>query len=81
MKFLLSLCAVVLAAASFNLACAAETDSDASDIVILSVKPRSPEVKPIAMSVSASGHETVVTEQRGDKVQRVASSTDTSTRR
>ena len=72
MRSLLSLCAILLALAPLRLIHAAESDADADDIVILSVKPRSPDVRPITMSVPADGRNTAVPQQ--DKVQRIASS-------
>jgi hypothetical protein len=53
----LFICAVIAASLPLHIACAADTDSDANDIVILSVKPRSPDVKPIAAPVSAQGQD------------------------
>jgi hypothetical protein len=81
MRFLLPLCAAIAMLAPFHMTYAGEPDADSSDIVILSVKPRSPDVKPIAMSVSANGHEAPATGRPEDKAQRIASGTDTSTRR
>ena len=48
-------CVVLAAFVPFHLGHAADTDAD--DIVILSVKPRSPDVKPIAAAVSAKGQD------------------------
>jgi hypothetical protein len=52
-------CAVLAVSLPFQMSHAADADADADDIVILSVKPRSPDVKPIAVAVSAKGQETV----------------------
>jgi len=49
MRFIPALCVVVAMSAPLHLANAADADDD--DIVILSVKPRSPDVKPIAASM------------------------------
>ena len=50
-------CAVLAVSLPFQMSHAADTDADADDIVILSVKPRSPDVKPIAVAVSAKGQD------------------------
>ena len=49
-------CAVLAGFLPFQISHAA--DADANDIVIVSVKPRSPDVKPIAVAISAKGQET-----------------------
>jgi hypothetical protein len=79
MRRALALCAVVLALAPFRMGVAAE--ADASDIVILSVKPRGADVKPIAASISASGHDTAAPQHLGDKPQNIASINDATARR
>ena len=81
MRRVLSFCAVILTLAPFLSANAASSDADADDIVILSVKPRSPYVKPIAVRVSADGHEAAVKARPATSTQRIASGTDASTRR
>ena len=55
MKWALSLCAVSVAALSFQMTMAAQ--SDGGDIVILAVMPRDPSVDPIAMAVSSKGRD------------------------
>ena len=55
MKWALLFCAAAAATLPFSLAAAAPNADD--DIVILAVKPRSPDVKPIAAAVSPSGHD------------------------
>ena len=50
MKWALFFCAVSVAALPFQMTMAAQNDDD--DIVILAVKPRDPNVKPIAVAVS-----------------------------
>ena len=55
MKWALFFCAVSVAALPFQVTYAAGNDDD--DIVILAVKPRSPDVKPIAASVSPNGQD------------------------
>jgi hypothetical protein len=55
MKWALFFCAVFVAALPFQIAYAAQKDDD--DIVILAVKPRSPDVKPIAAAVSPKGQD------------------------
>ena len=55
MKWALFFCAVSVAALPFQLSRAAQNDDD--DIVILAVKPRDPNVKPIAAAVSPKGQD------------------------
>ena len=55
MKWALLTCAVAVAALPFQMTLAAQKDDD--DIVILSVKPRDPNVKPIAAAVSPKGQD------------------------
>jgi len=55
MKWALFFCAVSVAALPFQITMAAQKDDD--DIVILAVKPRSPDVKPIAAAVSPKGED------------------------
>ena len=50
MKWALFFCAVSVAALPFQVTMAAQSDDD--DIVILAVKPRDPNAKPIAAAVS-----------------------------
>jgi hypothetical protein len=54
MKWALLFC-IAVAALPLSLAHAEKDDGD--DIVILAVQPRSPDVKPIAVAVSAAGHD------------------------
>jgi hypothetical protein len=54
-KWALLLC--VAAAASLPVSFASAAQSSDDDIVILSVKPRSPDVKPIAAAVSPGGQD------------------------
>jgi len=55
MKWTLFVCAVSVAALPFQVTYAASKDDD--DIVILAVKPRDPNVKPIAVAVSPKGQD------------------------
>ena len=55
MKWALFFCAAAAAALPASFAHAQKADGD--DIVILAVQPRSPDVKPIAAAVSATGHD------------------------
>jgi hypothetical protein len=55
MKWVLLFCAVSVAALPFQVTMAAQSDDD--DIVILAVKPRDPNVKPIAAAVSPKGED------------------------
>ncbi len=55
MKWALFFCAVAVAALPFQMTLAAQNDDD--DIVILSVKPRDANVKPIAAAVSPKGQD------------------------
>jgi hypothetical protein len=55
MKWALFFCAVSVAALPLQMTMAAQTDDD--DIVILAVKPRDPNVKPIAVAVSPKGQD------------------------
>jgi len=55
MKWALFFCAVSVAALPFQMTIAAASDDD--DIVILAVKPRDPNVKPIAVAVSPKGQD------------------------
>ena len=55
MKWTLLFCAVTVAALPFQMTMAAQNDDD--DIVILAVKPRDPNVKPIAAAVSPKGQD------------------------
>jgi hypothetical protein len=55
MKWALFFCAVSVVALPFQMTLAAQNDDD--DIVILSVKPRDPNVKPIAAAVSPKGQD------------------------
>ena len=55
MKWALFFCAVTVAAMPFQMTMAAQNDDD--NIVILAVKPRSPDVKPIAAAVSSTGQD------------------------
>ena len=55
MKWALFFCAVSVAALPFQVTMAAQNDDD--DIVILAVKPRDPNVKPIAVAVSPKGQD------------------------
>lgn len=55
MKWALFFCAVSVAVLPFQMAMAAANDDD--DIVILAVKPRDPNVKPIAVAVSPKGQD------------------------
>ena len=50
-------CALLAASIPFQMSHAADTDADADDIVILSVKPRDPNIKPIAAAVSPKGQD------------------------
>jgi hypothetical protein len=54
MKWAIFFCAASVAALPFQAAHAAQGDED---IVILSVKPRSADVKPIAVAVSSKGQD------------------------
>jgi hypothetical protein len=54
-KFALLLCVAAAATLPISFAVAAQSNDD--DIVILAVKPRSPDVKPIAAAVSPSGQD------------------------
>jgi hypothetical protein len=56
------------------------TDADADDIVILSVKPRSPDVKPIAVAVSAKGQD-IIASGPADRTRPVPAGGQVSTRR
>ncbi len=55
MKWALLLCAAAAATLPTSFVVAAQNNDD--DIVILAVKPRSPDVKPIAAAVSPSGQD------------------------
>jgi hypothetical protein len=55
MKWALFFCAVSVTALPFQMAMAAQNEDD--DIVILAVKPRDPDVKPIAVAVSPKGQD------------------------
>ena len=55
MKWALFFCAVSVAALPFQMTMAAQNDDD--DIVILAVKPRDPNVKPVAVAVSPKGQD------------------------
>jgi hypothetical protein len=55
MKWALLFCVATVTALPVSFAYAQKDDGD--DIVILAVKPRSPDVKPIAAAVSATGHD------------------------
>ena len=55
MKWALLFCAVSVAALPFQMTMAAQNDDD--DIVILAVKPRDPNLKPIAVAVSPKGQD------------------------
>jgi hypothetical protein len=60
----------ILAPASFAFAAdsgAGGSDSDESGIVILAVKPRSPDVRPIMMSVTSAGHDSAPANIANDK--------------
>jgi len=76
----LFICAVLAASLPLHMACAADTDSDTDDIVILSVKPRSPDVKPIAAPVSAQAQD-IAAGPTDAKVQPVRAGTEVSARR
>jgi hypothetical protein len=54
-KWALLFCVAAATALPISLAAAAQAGDD--DIVILAVKPRSPDVKPIAASVTAQGQD------------------------
>ena len=75
MRVILFLCAAVAMWMPVQMAYAGD-DADAADIVILSVKPRSPDVKPIPMSIPATGHEAGPAATASDKAKRVASADD-----
>lgn len=55
MKFALLFCVAAAATSSISFATAAQNNDD--DIVILAVKPRSPDVKAVAAAVSPSGQD------------------------
>jgi hypothetical protein len=55
MKWALLFCAAVAVSLPLQIVHAAQSDDD--DIVILSVKPRSPDVKPIAAAVTSKGQD------------------------
>jgi hypothetical protein len=55
MKWTLLFCAVFVATLPCQMSLAGQKDDD--DIVILAVKPRSPDVKPIAAPVSPKGQD------------------------
>lgn len=55
MKWALLFCVAAATALPVSFASAQKDDGD--DIVILAVQPRSPDVKPIAAAVSATGHD------------------------
>lgn len=65
----LFLCAMIAASLPLQMAYAVDVDADADDIVILSVKPRSPDVKPIAVAVTAKGQDVPVTGPGDGKIQ------------
>jgi hypothetical protein len=71
-------CAVLSMLLPFQMSHAADTDAD--DIVILSVKPRSPDVKPIAVAVSAKGQDIAASEP-ADRTRPVPAGIQVSTRR
>jgi hypothetical protein len=71
-------CAMLAASIPFQMSHAA--DADADDIVILSVKPRSPDVKPIAVAVSAKGQD-IVASGPADGTRPVPAGVQVSTRR
>jgi hypothetical protein len=79
MRIILSLCAVMVMCAPVHFAYA-DDDADAADIVILSVKPRSPDVKPVPMSIPVSGHDENAV-GTSDQARRVASGEDSRARR
>jgi hypothetical protein len=54
-KWALLFCVAAVATLPISFAVAAQNNDD--DIIILAVKPRSPDVKPIAASVSPSGQD------------------------
>jgi hypothetical protein len=71
-------CAVLAMFLPFQMSHA--TDADADDIVILSVKPRSPDVKPIAVAVSAKGQD-IIASGPADRTRPVPAGGQVSTRR
>jgi hypothetical protein len=71
-------CAVLAVFLPFQMSHA--TDADADDIVILSVKPRSPDIKPIAVAVSAKGQE-IAASGPADRTPPVPAGVQVSTRR
>jgi hypothetical protein len=73
-------CAVLAVFLPFQMSHAADTDADADDIVILSVKPRSPDVKPIAVAVSAKGQD-IAASRSADKTYPAPAGIQVSTRR
>jgi hypothetical protein len=73
-------CAVLAVFLPFQMSHATDTDADADDIVILSVKPRSPDIKPIAVAVSAKGQE-IAASGPADRTPPVPAGVQVSTRR
>jgi hypothetical protein len=73
-------CAVLAVSLPFQMSHAADTDADANDIVILSVKPRSPDIKPIAVAVSAKGQD-ISASGPADRIRPVPAGAQVSTRR
>ena len=73
-------CTVLAVSLPFQMSYAADTDADADDIVILSVKPRSPDVKPIAVAVSAKGQD-IAASGPADRTRPVPAGIQVSTRR
>jgi hypothetical protein len=73
-------CAVLAVSLPFQMSHAADTDADADDIVILSVKPRSPDVRPIAVAVSSKGRD-IAASGPADRTRPVPAGTQVSTRR
>jgi len=72
-------CALLAGSIPFQMSHAAD-DADADDIVILSVKPRSPDVKPISVAVSAKGQD-VAAAGSADRTRPVPAGVQVSTRR
>ena len=73
-------CALLAASIPFQMSHAAD-DADADDIVILSVKPRSPDVKPIAVAVSAKGQDIAAASGPADRTRPAPAGVQVSTRR
>jgi len=77
------ICAMVAVFLPLQIASAADatSDPDADDIVILAVKPRSPDVKPIAAPVSAHGQDIAVTLPARGKTQTAQAGIEVTDRR